>query len=431
VQPEVNAVTAVTSDLALQDAARVDAARSSGGRLPLDGLPILVKDNVDVAGIPTTAGSRLFASNVPTEDAEVVRRLRQAGAILLGKCYSHELALGVTCDGPFQGRCRNPWDADRIPGGSSGGAGAALAADLCVGAIGTDTGGSVRVPAALTGISGLRPTVGRISNRGTLPLSRTMDTVGPMARSVDDLARMYLVMAGYDPLDAPSVDLQPAPVAGPVSRRVDGTRIGVPRSFFFEGLDTGVEASVNDALVTLRGLGAVIVDVELPSAKSAHSASTLLVQIDAFALYGDDLRLRPELIGEQVRRRLLRGEAVSGGEVAHVLTKMYEWRLEVRRTFFSTGVDLLALPTTPSTAPRLAESEMLATTLHLSRLTFPWGFAGVPALSIPCGQDRLGLPVGLQLVGPQWSEATLLSVAAAYQQATDWHRRRPRNLGQG
>ena len=432
VQARINAVTALTPDVALRDAAKVDAARSTGNPLPLDGLPVLVKDNVDVAGLPTTAGSRLFASNVALEDSPVVQRLRQAGAVVLGKCYAHELAFGVTCEGPFNGTCRNPWDTDRIPGGSSGGAGAALAADLCIGAVGTDTGGSVRVPASLTGVSGLRPTAGRISNRGTLPLSRTLDTVGPMARSVDDLACLYLAMAGYDPLDAQSVDLQPAPiVAKPIPPQVNGTRIGIPRPFFFDGLEAGVEACVDNALVTLRDLGAVLVEVELPSAADAHRAATLLVQVDAFALYRHDLRLRPELIGEDVRNRLLLGESVSGADVADTLATMYGWRLELRKAFFSNGLDLLATPTTPGTAPRLAETKMLATTLHLSRFTYPWGLAGLPALSIPCGEDPLGLPVGLQLVGPQWSEAALLSVAAAYQQATDWHRRRPQDLEQG
>lgn len=427
--PAINAVTALTPDLALQDAARVDAARSAGNRLPLDGLPVLVKDNVDVAGVPTTAGSRLFASNVPAEDAEVVRRLRGAGAVLLGKCFSHELAFGVTCDGPFQGRCRNPWDPERVPGGSSGGAGAALAADLCVGAIGTDTGGSVRIPASLNGVSGLRPTLGRVSNRGTLPLSRAMDTVGPLARSVDDVARLYLAIAGCDPLDPLAVELQPAPVTNPVSRRLDGTRMGVPRSFFFEGLEPGVESAVGAALGTFRDLGADVFDVDLPSAPGAHDASKLLVQVDAYALYRNDLRLRPELIGEPVRARLLLGEAVSGGDMADALSMMYAWRLEVRSTSHSAAADVFALPTTPATAPRLAGSEMLSTTMRLSPLTFPWGFAGLPAISIPCGHDVHGLPVGLQLVGPQWGEATLLSVAAAYQQATGWHRRRPASLG--
>ena len=264
-QPLLSAFITVTDDLALADAERVDRAREEGRRLPLDGLPVAVKDNIDVGGVRRTVASKFFEEFVPSADAEVVRRIRAAGAVIVGKAFLHELVYGATCTNAFYGQCRNPWDTDRIPGGSSGGSGAALAADLCIGALGSDTGGSVRIPAHLNGVSALRPTFGTVSNRGVFPISWSFDTVGPMARSMRDVADLFRVMKGYDLLDQWAVP--PPRDAGETDAEagVERLRIGVPTEFFFEDVDPAIDRLVRAAVDVLASLGAEIVESRCPA----------------------------------------------------------------------------------------------------------------------------------------------------------------------
>lgn len=423
-QSSIRAFITVTHDLARADAERVDRERDRGRRLPLDGMPIAVKDNIDVGGIRRTVASKFFEHHVPAQDADVVRRVREAGAVIVGKALLHEFVYGATCTNPFYGQCRNPWDLDRIPGGSSGGSGAALAADLCIGAFGTDTGGSVRIPAHLNGISGLRPTFGTVSNRGTFPISWTFDTVGSMARSMRDVARLHAVMRGYDAVDPRAGrPLEDDPLEA-LDEGIEGVRVGVPEHFFFDGVEPQVAQLVRDAAEQLAGLGADVFELSLPGAEEAYEICTLMIRADALALHRERLDEHPELFGDDVRERLRLGEAIRGWEYARMVERMYEWRRDVRLRF-QTDVDLILTPTANAVAPPIEGAEMIATTAQLTRFTYPWSLAHMPAVSIPCGFTSGGLPVGMQLGADRYEDALLLRAGIAYQAVTDWHRRRP------
>lgn len=423
-QESVRAFITVTHDLARADAERVDRAREQGERLPLDGMPLAVKDNIDVGGALRTVASRHFEAFVPDEDAEVVRRAREAGAVVLGKAFLHELVYGATCTNPFYGQCRNPWDLDRIPGGSSGGSGAALAADLCIGAFGTDTGGSIRIPAHLNGVSGLRPTFGTLSSRGVFPISWSFDTVGPMARSMRDVARLDAVMRGYDVRDPRAVDRGTGDHVEAIEAGIAGVRIGVPREFFFDGVDPEIAGLVTAAADCLADLGAEVFELALPGAEEAYEICTLLIRADALALHRRRLDEQPELFGDEVRERLRLGEAVTGWEYARMVERMYEWRRDMRLRFRE-DVDLILTPAANAVAPPIEGAGMIATTAQLTRFTYPWSLAHLPAVSVPCGFTEAGLPVGLQLAADQYRDSLLLRAGIAYQDVTDWHRRRP------
>lgn len=418
--PALNAFITVTPDLALADAARADAARAAGAPLPLDGMPIAVKDLIDVAGVRCTAASRLFADRIPTEDAVIVARLRAAGGVVLGKTNMDEIAFGATTTNPPPfGTCRNPWNTTRVAGGSSGGSGAAVAADLCVAALGSDTGGSIRIPSSLCGTSGLRPTFGTVSNRGSFHLCPSFDTLGPLARSVADLERLHAVIVGVDPED-------PWAVVHPPAREVSdvrGLRIGVPRALFFDNLGAGVEAAVRAAADTLAGLGAAVEDIDLSADEALSRATAAVLRAEALATYRELYDRSPELIGPEVLRRFRIGEQLSGEEVAAAHVRIREWQWEVRRAFGE--VDVILTPTTGITAPPIDNPDPIETTWALTHLTYPWNAAQTPALSVPCGIAPDGLPVGVQLVAAPLGEATLFRLGSAYQQVTDWHRRRP------
>jgi aspartyl-tRNA(Asn)/glutamyl-tRNA(Gln) amidotransferase subunit A len=421
---ELNAYITVTADQARADAAATDARRSRGESLgPLDGFPIAVKDNIDVAGVPATRGSRFFAERIPEEDAEVVRRLRAAGAIVLGKVALHEFAYGATTDNPHFGACRNPWDTDRVPGGSSGGSGAALGADLCLGALGTDTGGSVRIPAALNGVSALRPTYGLVSARGTFPVSAALDTIGPMARTIADVAEMLAVMAGYDRDDPHAVEHPFDEPRGALDAGVASLRVGLPRRYFFEDVDPAIAANTQAAADVLAGLGAEVVDVDLHGADEATGIATILIRAEATGLHRERLADDPGSFGADVLRRLELGNAVTGPDVGRALAGMRDWRVRMLQGF--DDVDLLLTPTTNATAPLRADADMIAVTAELTRFTYAWSLAHLPAASIPSGLDGAGLPTGVQLAAAPWHDALVLRAAHAVQEATDWHRRRP------
>jgi aspartyl-tRNA(Asn)/glutamyl-tRNA(Gln) amidotransferase subunit A len=421
---EVNAYITVTADLARADAAASDERRARGASLgPLDGLPIAVKDNIDVAGVRATRGSRFFADRVPEEDAEVIRRLRAAGAVVIGKATLHEFAYGATTDNPHYGACRNPWDLDRVPGGSSGGSGAAVAADLCLAALGSDTGGSVRIPAALGGTSALRPTYGLVSTRGTWPISASLDTVGPMARSIADVAALLAVIAGYDRDDVHAVEHPYEDPVADLAGGVAGLRVGLPRTMFFKDLAPGIAESTQAVADVLADLGAQLVEVALDGAEEAMTTANALIRAEATGLHAERLATDPGSFGADVRRRLELGNAITGPQVGQALAVMREWRLRVLQAF--DDVDLLLTPTTNATAPRREGADMIEVTAGLTRFTYPWSLAGLPAASVPSGLAPDGLPTGAQLAAAPWRDALVLRAGHAIQQVTDWHRLRP------
>ena len=420
----VHAFVTVTADLARAQASAADDALARAERLgALHGLPVAIKDNIDLAGTRTTMGSRFFADNIPARDAEAARRLREAGAVILGKTAMHEFAYGGTTQNPHFGACRNPWDLERIPGGSSGGSGAALAADLCAAALGTDTGGSVRIPAALNGASALRPTTGRISNTGVFPITWTFDTVGPMAHCVADVATLYATLAGYDPADPLSRDVAvDAPLAN-LEAGVEGLRVGFPERFYLEDVDDEVATCVRAAADVLATLGAEVVPVDLPGAEDAMEITTRIIRAEALAIHRRRLEEQADVFGDDVRRRLALGHEISGADYAALRQRARVWQRTVEDVF--SRIDLVLTPATGTVAPRAEDAETIETTRRLTRLTYGWSLAAVPVLAVPCGASARGLPVGMQLAAAPWRETTLLRAGHAYQRETDWHLRRP------
>jgi aspartyl-tRNA(Asn)/glutamyl-tRNA(Gln) amidotransferase subunit A len=404
----LHAMITISPDLAITQAREVDERRGVGRRLPLDGMPIVLKDNIDVAGMPTTVGSRLFADRVATEDAEVTRCLGAAGAVILGKANMHELAFGATSANEAYGAVVNPVAADRIPGGSSGGSAAAVAADLCLAAIGTDTGGSVRLPASLCGVSGLRPTFGTVSNRGVQPVSASLDTVGPLARAVTDVESLHSVLAG------------PALVA--TSAQLRGLRIGVVEALV-NGSDPGVASCVRAFVDVLDELDAAISPVDLPGWEDAVDACSRLIRGEALAVYRNALDTRPELLEEGTRRRLALAADLGEAELEALRDAQAQWAEEMERR--SEGLDLLLTPTIPVEAPLAAGADTVATTNAVVPYTFVFAFAHVPTLSLPCGTSAGGAPVGVQLAAARGRDDLVLQVGAAVQAVTNWHRRRP------
>jgi aspartyl-tRNA(Asn)/glutamyl-tRNA(Gln) amidotransferase subunit A len=421
----VRAFITVTREDALAAAQQAAGAITGGNyKGPLHGIPIALKDLFDTAGVRTTAGSKIMAQRVPDEDAEVTARLKAAGAVILGKLNMHEFAFGITGVNPHYGGTHNPWDLTRMSGGSSSGSGAAVATGMTLGALGTDTGGSIRAPSSLGGITGLKPTYGRVSRRGVVPLSWALDHVGPMARSAADAAIILKAIAGHDPREESSSE-EPVPdyveaLKGP---RLEGLRVGAPREYFFDNVDAEVLEAVRAAISVLGDLKAQVSEVSLPHIAEAPAAVNAIMLPEALAYHRQWLSERPEEYGEDVRARLEMGllyPAVTYVQAQRLRSLMVEeWRTKV-----FDRVDLLAVPTTPVPAPSLDENNV-QTTLTLTRFTGAFNLTGLPAISIPCGFSSGGLPIGLQLVGRWWEEGTVLRAAHAYQQATDWHTREP------
>ncbi len=416
----LNAFVTVTEERAVERARALEAELAAGRwRGPLHGIPIALKDNIDTAGVLTTAASAVFADRVPDEDAEVVTRLEAAGAIVLGKLNMHEFAYGGTSAFTHTGPVRNPWDTDRIPGGSSGGSGAAVAARLCAGALGTDTGGSVRIPAAHCGIAGLKPTYGLASIRGIVPLSVSLDHVGPMCRSVADAALMLQPMAGYDPRGIASIEADIPDYAGALRRRTSAMRLGVPRAFY-EDVDPQVLAAVERALGVLGDLTADTRDVELPPLPEART-----VGVEAYAYHADLLEEHRGLYAGSTLARIEGGADMSAADYAEARYQLALVRKAVAAVF--DDVDVLVTPTLVE-LPVSIEAAMaspLEATAILIRNTAPFNGYGTPAITVPCGFSREGLPIGLQLCGRALGEVDVLALAHAYEQATDWHERTP------
>jgi aspartyl-tRNA(Asn)/glutamyl-tRNA(Gln) amidotransferase subunit A len=422
--PVVNAFITVTGEQALADARALEAeARNGKWRGPLHGVPIALKDNIDTAGIRTTGASALFADRIPTEDAEVVRRLKAAGAILLGKLNLHEFAAGGTTVVTYFGAAKNPWKREFSTGGSSGGSGAAVAAQFCYGALGTDTGGSIRIPAAYCGIVGLKPTYGRVSNRGVIPLSWSLDHVGPMCRTVGDAAVMLQVLAGYDPADTSTVDVPVPDYVAALDTKTAGFRLGIPRALFFDKLDPDIAKAAAKAIDVLRKLTAGAHDVALPAVADLPS----VVGPETYAYHAQHFSRTPTLYQPATRKRLERGRDVPSATYAQARRDLDRVRREVRSVF--ADVDLLVTPTMKIPPYTIEEAlkrdnEEIPPMVLLSN-TGPFNLFGLPTISVPCGFTEKGLPIGLQISGAPFAEAKVLALAHAYEQATDWHTKHP------
>lgn len=422
--PTLNVYLTVMAEGALAAAKAAEQAVMNGEALgPLHGVPVALKDNCDVAGVRMTAGTKFLRENVSGADSEVVARLQNAGAIVLGKLHMHEWAIGATTRNPHFGPCRNPWDPQRIPGGYSGGSGAALAADMTLAAIGTDTGGSVRIPAALNGVSGLRPTVGRVSIRGVVPVSWTFDTVGPMARRVEDVAYLLQVMAGYDPAEPTSIDVPVPDYFVDLRTGVRNLRIGLLAGHFLTEPEPTVATAVQQATQVFASLGAQVEEVELIGAADMIDRMSELILTDAAAFHRASMAERPGDFGQDVLTRLQRGAAVTGTQYALARQEQRRWQRYIEQVF--SRYDLLLAPTCGMAAPPIEESDGVETTRRLTRFCYPLNLALVPVISIPCGFTPEGMPLSVQLAARHWQEALVLRAAWAYQQATDWHLRRP------
>lgn len=410
--PVLNAFITLLAESALEEARRAEAEILQGGwRGPLHGIPLALKDLYETREVRTTAGSRVFQEHVPKRDAAVVVKLRQAGAVLLGKLNMHEIALGVTNVNPHFGSCCNPWDPQRMTGGSSGGSAAALAAGLCLGSLGSDTGGSIRIPSSLCGVVGLKPTYGRVSLRGMIPLSWNLDHAGPMARTVRDAALLLQEIAGYDAEDPASVDLPVDDYAGSLETDVRGWRIAMASGEFFEMVDEEVDRRVKEAARGFEALGAVVEEVEFPEARQAAQGNGFMVVADAAAFHQERLKSCPQDFGADVRQRLESGAASTVQD--YIRTRKLQAELRRKFELFFETYDLLLTPATPVPAPLREGDDAVRRAPQLTRFTAPFNFTGLPAISIPCGFSSQGLPVGLQMVSGPWQEAKVLQ--AAYQ----------------
>lgn len=422
--PWLNAYLTVTPELARAqaDAAgeAIRAGRASGALL---GIPVGLKDLYDVAGVPTTAGSPIPSRTPAAADCPVAASLHSAGTVLLGKHHMHEWALGVTTNSAHFGPCLNPWDVTRVPGGSSGGSGAALAAGLCLGAFGSDTGGSIRIPASLCGIVGLKPTHGRLSLRGVVPLSWSLDHVGPMARRVEDVALLLQAVDAFDPQDPTSVDgPRKNPTAG-LGAGVRDVRVLVPENYFLDSADLEVADAVSAAVGVLEREGARVERVRLPGVDELAKSNASIIRVEASTYHARDIRERPSDFGLDVLARMRQGEATPATDYALARRVGVVWR----RRFESLldGRTVLLTPTTPTTAPKIEGTDAVAAASRLTSFTGPFNLTGLPALSLPCGFSSDKLPIGLQVVGRPWAEDLVLRVGAAYERATEWHRQRP------
>jgi aspartyl-tRNA(Asn)/glutamyl-tRNA(Gln) amidotransferase subunit A len=431
--PTLNAYIAVTADLARTQARAAEAEIQRGDyRGPLHGVPLGIKDLLDVAGVPTTMGSKILRSNVASADAAAVARLQDAGAIILGKQNLHEFAFGITSENPHYGVVRNPWDTQRVPGGSSGGTAAAVAAALCAAGLGSDTGASIRAPASFCGVVGLKPTYGRVSRIGALPLAWSLDHVGPIARSVADCAILLQAIAGYDPRDPGSAMDEVPDFSRDLERGLRGVRVGVPREYFFETIEPDVERLVREAIQTLADLGASVETVSLPHVSHAQVAGNVIMSSEAASWHATWLRQRPEDYGEDVLARIRGGRVVRAVEYLASQQMRTLIQQDFARAFEQ--VDVVVGPATPVVAPSVGRTFEPGGPLNVpprsiaNRSTVPCNLTGMPAISVPCGFSNEGLPVGLQIMAAAFAEPQLLSVAAAYEAATSWHTARPASV---
>ncbi len=451
-EPVVRAFLTLTPEKALQaadeaDRRRAEARRNGESVPPLLGLPIAVKDVLSTRGIRTTCGSRILENYVPPYDATAVRRLKEAGAIIVGKTNTDEFAMGSSTENSAYGVTHNPWDVERVPGGSSGGSAAAVAARMVPVALGTDTGGSVRQPASFCGVTGLKPTYGRVSRYGLIAYGSSLDTVGVLAQTAEDAALFLHLMAGQDPLDATSMDVPVPPLSLKPREDFRGLKIGVPREYFTEGIQPAVAHAVRAALDLMADMGAEVREISLPHTEYAVPVYYLIAPAEASANLArfDGIRYGPraeaetmwdvfyhtrgQLFGPEVKRRIMLGTyALSAGYYDAYYGQAQKVRTLIKRDFEQAfeEIDLIAAPVAPSTAFRIGAHTGDPLSMYLEDIfTLPANLAGVPGVAFPVGFDDLGLPIGLQFMGPHFREDLILEAAHLYQQATDWHRHTP------
>ena len=443
----LHAYLRTTPTQALAAAAEADRLRAEGTSRPLMGVPLAIKDVLMTSGIETTAGSRMLAGFVPPYTATAVRKLEAAGAIVLGKTNTDEFAMGSSTENSGYGATRNPWDFERVPGGSSGGSAAAVAADEAPAALGTDTGGSVRQPAALCGVVGLKPSYGRVSRYGLIAYGSSLDQIGPITKTVADAALLLEAIAGVDPRDSTTLPVDVPDYTAALTGEIDGMRIGIPQEYFVEGIQPEVEAAVRSAIEQFASLGAEIVPIRLPNSELALPVYYLIVTAEASAnlarydgiRYGlsvegetifDHFRqTRGAGFGPEVKRRIMLGTyALSAGYYDAYYLKAQQVRTLIRQDFERAfaEVDVILSPTSPTTAFRIGEKVDDPLAMILTDIfTTSANLGGLCGISIPCGFDGAGLPIGLQLLGPSLGEEKILRVAHAYEQSTEWHLRRP------
>jgi aspartyl-tRNA(Asn)/glutamyl-tRNA(Gln) amidotransferase subunit A len=421
--PELNAFITVTAEEAMAQAREAEAEVQRGRwRGPLHGIPVGIKDNIDTAGVRTTLASAVFQDRIPASDAEVVRRLKVMGAVMLGKQNLHEVALGTTAAVSHFGPVRNPWQRNRIAGGSSGGSAAAVAAGLCFGAVGTDAGGSIRVPSAYCGIVGLKPTYGLVGMRGGGEAGWwSMNHVGPLCRNVADTALLLSAIAGYDSSDSTSVQAPIPDYTAALRDKVSALQLGVPRTVFYEKLDPEIEAAMSTALGVLRGLTAGVREVSLQPISEAMTPNIVLAE--NYAFHEPYLLRMPQLYPAAISRVLRQGSEVTTAAYIRARHELDAVRRAVGVVF--SDVDLLVTPTTAVLPPTIEDVASLGIDLELIRNTAPFNAYGIPTMSIPCGFSRSGLPIGMQISGPRLGEVKVFALAHAYEQTTDWHTRRP------
>jgi aspartyl-tRNA(Asn)/glutamyl-tRNA(Gln) amidotransferase subunit A len=449
VDDKVKAYITVTGDIARAQALAADRRIKAGDiSSPLLGIPIAIKDNMCTEGIKTTCASKILGNFVPPYDATVVGKLKQAGIVLCGKPNMDEFAMGSSTENSGFFVTKNPWDLERIPGGSSGGSAAAVAADECIGSLGSDTGGSIRQPAACCGVVGLKPTYGRVSRYGLVAFASSLDQIGPITKDVTDTALLMNAIAGHDPKDSTSANMPAPDFTRALKKDVQGLKIGLPKEYFIEGMDPEVEKTVKNAVKTLEGLGAKIIEVSLPHADYAiatyyilatSEASSNLARYDGvkygFRAQGARdllemyMKSRSQGFGPEVKRRIMLGTyALSAGYYEAYYKKGQQVRTLIKRDFdeaFKT-VEVIATPTAPTAAFRIGEKSADPLQMYLSDIfTISVNLAGIPGISLPCGFAKGNLPIGLQLLGRHFNEEAILHAAYAYEQATEWHKRKP------
>ena len=426
-EPRLNAYVCLTADRAMAAAGQAEREINSGQyRGELHGVPVAVKDLYDIAGLPTTCSSRVRHDHKAGENAACVDLLEQAGAVIVGKTHTHEFAYGIST--PTTG---NPWKSTHIPGGSSGGSGASVAARGCFMALGSDTGGSIRIPAALCGIVGLKPTYGRVSRYGVASLSWSLDHAGPLTRTVGDAAVSLAALAGHDPRDPGSMSMPAGDYLAELEQGVKGLRIGIPRNYFFDHLEPGVERHVREAIGRLQSEGATIAEVEIPMAEQIMAVEFGLCMPEASAYHHETLRTRADLYGEDVRSFLEAGSLIPAVDYIAALRVRSRMQAAWRRMF--EGLDAVVAPTVPAVATRRdqstiewADGTVEPVTPAFVRLSAPANVTGLPSVAVPCGFSESGLPTSFQIIGHPFQEARILRIARAYERMTDWTTRVPR-----
>jgi len=413
----------VTASAARRSRDKEEIASRKALGMTLNNIPFAIKDLFETKGIRTTAGSFFFKDYVPDEDASVIQKLKAAGAVIMGKTNTHEVALGVTTVNPHFGTTRNPWDITRIPGGSSGGSAVAVATGMSLAALGSDTGGSIRIPASLCGVVGFKPTYGRVSLRGVFPLSWNLDHVGPITRSARDAALVLQIIAGYDMQDPASINMLLDDYLDHLEDKIEGKKMVLAVGSYIEESDNEVIVAVNETTKVFASLGVKIEKVEMDFLREAAIANSLMTQADGAAYHRERLAEHPDWFGADVRQRLETGRGFSSTEYS--LARRTQTEMKSRFVQFFEKYDYLLLPTVPITAPLIEGNDAVEQARRLTRFTAPFNLTGLPAISIPCGFSKEGLPIGMQIVAKAWNEAGVLRAARAYERETNWGVYRP------